>query len=318
MRSGEVAHGDNLELLRGLPQGQFHLVYIDPPYASGNSYPGAFADAWPSLEAYLDFLVPRLGAIHRVLHPRGSLLVQLDQAAAHYVKVELDRIFGRERFRGQIIWQKVRVKKAQSAGFPRLHDILLWYSRSARFCYAHQHTPLAPDYARSHYGARDLATGRRYQLVSLIQDGAGPPRRFGDQVLAPPLGKHWIWSQERIDAAFAAGRIRFTKNGRPRLVRYLDEARGNVIGDVWTDIPPVNSQAAERAGWPTQKPVALVRRIVLACSRPGDWVGDFFCGSGTTGVAAAELGRRFWLCDQSAAAVALARKRLAALRRNRA
>jgi DNA modification methylase len=129
-------------------------------------------------------------------------------------------------------------------------------------------------------------------------------------VLAPPPGKHWIWSQERIDAAMAAGRIQFTKSGRPRAVRRLDEARGNVIGSVWTDIPPVNSQAAERIGWPTQKPVALVERIIAACSRPGDLVADFFCGSGTTGVAAARLGRRHLLCDASPAAVRLTRRRL--------
>src|SRR5689334_850544 len=109
----------------------------------------------------------------------------------------------------------------------------------------------------------------------------------------------------------AAGRIQFTKSGRPRAVRFLSEARGNVIGDVWTDIPPVNSQAAERAGWPTQKPVALAERIIAACSRPGDLVADFFCGSGTTGVAAARLGRRFLLVDARPAAIQLAQKRLA-------
>ena len=295
--------GDNLEVLRGVADGTIDLIYIDPPYASGNRYAGAYDD-WSDLDAYLAFLCPRLSEMRRTLAPHGSLFVHLDHNAAHYVKVELDRMFGRDQFRGEIVWQKIRVKKAQASGFPRVHDTILWYSRSAGFHYDHQYEPLDAAYVRSHYGEKG------YQLVSLIQDGAGPPRRFGNRVLAPPPGKHWIWSQERIDRALAAGRIRFTRSGRPRLVRRLDEARGNVLGDVWTDIPPVNSQAAERAGWPTQKPVALVERVIAACSRPGDLVADFFCGSGTTGVAASRLGRRYLLVDTQPMAVALSQRRL--------
>src|SRR5262249_61201435 len=131
-----------------------------------------------------------------------------------------------EHSRARLAGPKTRVNTAPAAGLPHVHDPILWYSRSDRFRYAHQHAPLDPAYIRSHYGQRDPATGRRYQLVSLIQDGAGPARRFGDRTLAPPRGKHWIWSQDRIDRAFAAGGIRLTRNGRPRLVRYLDEAAG--------------------------------------------------------------------------------------------
>jgi DNA modification methylase len=306
----QVLHGDNLELLKRLPAEAIDLTYIDPPYASGNCYAGAYDDDWPDLDAYLNYLRPRLAEMRRTLAAHGSLFVHLDQNAAHYVKVELDGLFGREQFRGEIVWLKVRVKKAQASGFPRVHDTILWYSRSPAYHYAHQTQPLAPEYVRSHYGAHE-ADGRRYQLVSLIQDGAGPARRFGDHVLEPPRGKHWIWSQARIDAAMAAGRIRFTSRGRPRLVRYLDEAKGNVVGDVWTDIAPVNSQAADRTDWPTQKPEPLLARIILACTQPGDLVADFFAGSGTTGVAAARLGRRYLLCDRSTRAAQLARRRLA-------
>jgi DNA modification methylase len=313
MRGGRLVCGDNLVLLRGLPEASLDLIYIDPPYASGNRYPGAYDDDWPTLEAYLAFLRPRLVEMRRTLADTGSLFVHLDQNASHYAKVELDAIFGREQYRGEIIWQKIRVKKSQSIGFPRIHDSLLWYARGALPTYRHQHVPLDPAYIRSHYRV-DPATGRRFQLVSLIQDGPGPVRRFGDRELAPPPGKHWIWGQARIDAAMAEGRIRFTRGGRPRLVRDLDEAQGHVLGDVWTDIPPVNSQAAERTVWPTQKPEALLERILSACSNPGDRVADFFCGSGTTGVVAARLGRRFLLCDRSPAAIALARERLQTVR----
>jgi DNA modification methylase len=302
--------GDNLALLRRVARGSIDLIYIDPPYASGNTF-CEFDDDW-ELEEYLDFLRPRLCAMHAALAPTGSLFVHLDHNAAHYVKVELDRLFGRANFRGEIVWLKIRVKKAQANAFPRVHDTILWYSRGADYRYAHQYAPLSDAYIRSHYGRKG------YQLISLIQDGAGPPRRFGDRVLAPPRGKHWIWSQQRIDVAMAAGRIQFTKSGRPRAVRLVSEARGNVIGDVWADIPPVNSQAAERSGWPTQKPLALVERIIAACTQPGDLVADFFCGSGTTGVAAARLGRRFLLCDENAAAVRLAKQRLASCKHKRA
>jgi DNA modification methylase len=310
--SGRIHAGDNLALLGTLADGAVDLIYVDPPYASGHRYAGAYDDQWQDLDEYLAFLRPRLQEMRRVLASHGSLFVHLDHNAAHYVKIELDRLFGRERFCGEIVWLKIRIKKAQAAGFPRVHDSILWYARGPRPRYRHQHTPLDPRYARSHYGSVDPQSGRRCQLVSLIQDGSGPPRRFGDRLLLPPPGKHWIWSQARIDTALAQGRIRFTASGRPRAVRYLDEARGNVVGDVWTDIPPVNSQAIERSGWPTQKPLALCERIIAACSDPGDLVADFFCGSGTTGIAAARLGRRFLLCDLAPAAVRLTRRRLRA------
>src|SRR5262245_18590471 len=123
--------GDNLSLLPTLPEGCMQLIYIDPPYGSGNQYAGYYDDRWFHRRAYLEFLRPRLAHMHRIVSPNGSSFVHLDQRASHYVKVELYELFGEAQFRGEIVWLKVRVKKAQAAGFPRVHDTLLWYSRTS-------------------------------------------------------------------------------------------------------------------------------------------------------------------------------------------
>src|SRR5437899_480743 len=120
--------GDNLPLLRSLPEASIDLVYVDPPYGSGNRYRNAYDDTWRDRPAHLEFLRPRLGEMRRTLAPHGSLFVHLDQTAAHYVKVLLDEVFGADQFRGEIVWLKIRVKKSQTIGFPRVHDTLLWYS----------------------------------------------------------------------------------------------------------------------------------------------------------------------------------------------
>src|SRR5262245_52996754 len=128
MEPSRLILGDNLALLRRLGTGAIDLIYVDPPYASGHRYDGAYDDAWPALDDYLGFLRPRLVEMHLVLRASGSLFVHLDHNALHYVKVELDRLFGRKNFRGEIVWLKIRVKKAQASVFPRVHDTILWYS----------------------------------------------------------------------------------------------------------------------------------------------------------------------------------------------
>lgn len=136
--------------------------------------------------------------------------------------------------------------------------------------------------------------GRKWWDSDLTQAGSGPPRRFGEQgELAPPAGRHWMFDQEGIDRLLAENRIHWTAKGKPRLKRYLDEAPGVALQNVWTDIPPINSQASEAMGYPTQKPLALLERIVNASSNPGDLVLDPFCGCGTAVVAAEKLGRQW-------------------------
>jgi site-specific DNA-methyltransferase (adenine-specific)/adenine-specific DNA-methyltransferase len=144
----------------------------------------------------------------------------------------------------------------------------------------------------------------------MIQSGKGPSRNFGEKVLAPPSGMHWIWSQERIDEAMKNGRIRFTNKGTPEKIQYLDELDGDIVDDIWNDVFPINSQALEALDYPTQKPESLLERIINASSNPSDIVFDCFMGSGTTQAVAMKLGRRFIGADINLGAIQTTTNRL--------
>jgi len=173
---------------------------------------------------------------------------------------------------------------------------------------------LREDYINTTYKYAENETGRKYGSFDLTQSGAGPARRFGDEVLEPPPGKHWIWSQERIDKAMEEGLIIFTKKGTPRVKKYLDERKGEPIKDIWTDILAIQAGAKEDTDFPTQKPEALLERIIKASSNPGDIVLDAFTGSGTTGAVAEKLGRRWIMMDCGKLAIYTMQKRLLNLR----
>lgn len=169
--------------------------------------------------------------------------------------------------------------------------------------------PIKQSYEESHFRNQD-SDGRRYKMADILAKGQGPTRRFGDKVLEPPLGTHWRFGQEKIDELMSKGMIAFTKQGRPAVKMYLDEKEGSVVHNLWTDIPPVNPMAAERIDYPTQKPEALLERIIKASSNEGDLVLDCFCGSGTTAAVAEKLGRHWITCDLGRFAIHTTRKRL--------
>jgi very-short-patch-repair endonuclease/DNA modification methylase len=294
--------GDNKLVMASLLQefrGKIDLIYIDPPFDVGADFTMkiqigddsdevlkeqsileavAYRDTWgKGVDSYLHMMYERLTLMRELLSERGSIYVHLGYNVLHYVKVIMDEIFGSDNLLNQIVWQKVRSSKAQSKGFGNVHDVVLVYTKGSSFTFNPQYTELSPERIRKHYKYIEEGTGRRYQLCDLTQKGEGPPRRFGDRVLKPPPGKHWIWSQERIDQAMAEGRIVFTSGKMPRLKRYLDESLGNPAEDIWVDIPPINSQSYERLDYDTQKPEQLLTRIILASSNEGDLVADFFC-----------------------------------------
>lgn len=259
--------------------------------------------------AYLSMMAPRLKELHRVLAPKGSLYLHCDPTASHYIKLLLDSIFGGKNFRNEIIWQKIRTTKAQTNGFGKVHDTIFLYSKSEDSYFYTQYKDLDPNYIDSHFKI-DPKTGRYIQLVSLLQKGQGQPRIFGDKLLDPPAGRHWIWSQDRINAAMEQGLIEFTANGRPRKIQFLDESKGDIVDDIWNDIFPINSQAREALGYPTQKPEALLKRILLASSKEGDVVLDPFCGCGTA-ISVAQQLKRTWIgIDITHLAITLMKKRL--------
>lgn len=258
--------------------------------------------------AYLVMMAPRLAELHRVLKPTGSLYLHCDPTASHYIKLLLDAVFGPVNFRNEIVWERTTGRKA-GRQFGRVHDVILFYSRSTQWVWNPPMVAQTESTVRGHDLVRD-ADGALYRLSDLTGAGQGPPRVFGDRTIDPPPGRHWMFDQDGINELFRAGRIVFSKNGRPRLRTPLSELPGVAVRDIWTDVEPLNSAAAERLGYPTQKPEALLERIIQSSSNEGDVVLDPFCGCGTAIVVAERLHRRWIGIDVTHLAITLIRHRL--------
>jgi DNA modification methylase len=185
------------------------------------------------------------------------------------------------------------------------------YRRSSTYVFNKQYIDFDENYIKSFYKYIEEESGRKYRISDFTQKGNGPPRVFGDKgVIKPPNGKHWIWSQDKIDEGIKKGIIIFSSTGWPGLKRYLDEREGNLVRDIWTDIKDIGPQSAERFDYPTQKSEALLERIIAASSNPGDLVMDVFAGSGTTAAVAEKLGRRWIVCDFGKHAIYTMQKRM--------
>ena len=270
----------------------------------------AFAKLVPrsDLLAYLSMMAPRLVELRRVLKPTGSLYLHCDPTASHYLKLLLDAVFGPENFRSEISWKR-SASHGGAQNFHDVHDTILYVVKSDDYTWTAPRIPHDESYLESHYGSVD-PDGHRYQLVSAHGAGPGPARTFGDRLIEPPQGRHWM-DQDTIDEWMRKGLVVFTRTGMPRFKRYLTATDGRPIPNVWTDIFPLNSQAQERLGYPTQKPEALLERIIAASSNVGDVVLDPFCGCGTTIAAAQKMDRQWIGIDITHLAVGLIKRRLA-------
>ena len=263
--------------------------------------------------AYLAMMAVRLLELHRVLKPTGSLYLHCDPTASHYLKILLDAVFGARNFRNEIVWQRSTGKSLMSVRLPTNHDIILSYQKSDDYCWNQENLYIPydvtdlPEKTAAKYRHRD-DDGRLYRLDSLINPNSNRPNLTYEFL---GVTRVWRWTRERMQRAHADGIVVQTAPGRvPQMKRYLDEQEGIPISDVWTDIPPINSRAQERLGYPTQKPVALLERILNASSNPGDVVLDPFCGCGTTVHAAQKLGRQWIGIDVTHLAIGLIEKRL--------
>lgn len=260
--------------------------------------------------AYLAMMAPRLIELHRALKPGGALYLHCDTTASHYLKLLLDAVFGPECFRNEIVWKRTVSHNNVTRRFGDESDTLLFYTRGERSVFNVQYRPYSPAYIESHYSQRD-PDGRRFTTRDLRNPSVRPNLRYEYKGYQPhPNG--WAISRAKMEAYDAQGLLWFPpkKTGRIRLKRYLDEMPGTPMGTVWDDILPLNSQAAERLGYPTQKPEALLARIIEASTNPGDVVLDPFCGCGTTIAAAQALGRRWIGIDITHLAINLIRHRL--------
>lgn len=310
---------------------------------------GRLADALHALKtlvghsdmlAYLSMMAPRIQELHRVLRPTGSLYLHCDPTASHYLKLLLDAVFGGGNFRAEIVWKRSSAHndaKQGRRGHGRIHDVILFYSKGEGFTWNTLYTRYEEDYLASEY-RHASEDGRRYKETDLtaakpggdvsyewrvkrsakdqpwtadLSDEWKTPRRGWEYRGVPPYqGRYWAYSKDNLIAFAKSGHLIHRATGMPRLVQFADEMPGVPLQDVWTDIPPLGPKAAEREGYPTQKPEALLDRIILSSSNPGDVVLDPFCGCGTAVASAQRLGRRWIGIDITALATGIITRRL--------
>jgi DNA modification methylase len=315
--------GDNLTQLLKLPDSSVDLIYIDPPFNSSRTYEvfweekremRAFEDRHESTAAYIEFMRPRCVELARVLKPTGTFYYHCDRHACHYVKVMLDQIFGAAGFVNEIIWKRQSSHndaKQGSKHLGRVHDTLFMYAKGKAYFFKHLYRPYDPEYIRDFYRYVEESSGRRYQLGDLGAPGGAAPSKGNPKYEFLGVTRYWRYSEANMKRLYAEGRIVQTREGAvPRLKRYLDEGKGVPLGSVWDDIGPVQGIAAEHQGYPTQKPIKLLERIIEISSKPGDLVLDAFCGCGTALVAAEKLGRNWLGIDISPTACRVMAKRL--------
>lgn len=258
--------------------------------------------------AYLVMMAARLVELHRVLKPTGSLYLHCDPTASHYLKIILDTILGQKQFRNEIIWKRTSAHN-DSGTCGNSHDVLLLYTKTNTFVWNKHYQAYDDKYVQSHYNKVDK-DGRKYRTDNLTAfglSGGGYTYEWNG------VTKLWRVPEAKMRELHDQGRIRYTQSGTAEFIRYLDEMPGLPLQDVWDDIPPINSQAAERLGYPTQKPLALLDRMIQASSNPGDVVLDPFCGCGTAIASAQKLGRKWIGIDITHLAIALMKYRLEAM-----
>jgi len=328
--------------------GKVDLIYIDPPFATGADFSyqaqvgddefikeaniieqKAYRDTWgQGLDGYVSWFYEAASLLYELLSEEGSIYVHCDPTASHYIKIVLDAIFGTENFRNHITWKRTSSHNNAKKWGP-ISDNILFYSKSDNFTWNIIYQEYDQDYIDSFYRYEDERG--QYSSVGLTGPGttqgdSGKPWRGIDPTLT---GRHWtvpnsqlaeaypnldlstLSVQERLDLLDEAGLVHWPARGsKPRRKRYLDDAKGVPIQEIITDIRPLGSHAKERLSYPTQKPEALLERIIRASSNENDLVLDCFCGSGTTAAAAEKLNRRWIACDLGRFAIHTARKRL--------
>ena len=263
------------------------------------------------MQSYLIMMAVRLLEMHRLLRPTGSIYLHCDPTASHYLKLLMDTIYGSNNFRNEVVWQRTLPKGLMTRRYPTSHDVLIAYQRSDAATWNADAIFLPYDESkldaktRAQYSRRD-PDGRRYQLTSLLNPNKDRPNLTYDFM---GVTRVWRWTKERMEEARKQGLVVQTAPGRPpRYKRYLDEQRGRPLSDVWTDVPPVSGK--EAVGYPTQKPLALLERIIKASSSEGGMVLDPFCGCATALVAAEKLERKWMGIDISPRAKDLIKQRL--------
>jgi len=316
--------------------GEINLIYIDPPFDTGADFSfmatipedpetseelqteftkqpsvleqKAYRDTWgQGLDSYLEWFYETAVLLRELLHENGSIYVHLDWHVSFYAKVVLDEVFGSDNFLSEIVWRRTNAKGLAFTAYPNNHDVILYFAKSPKFTWNRPFRKHDPDYVKTFYRFADSQTGRRYRLSDLTNPNPDRPN------LTYEWKGHrrvWRWTRERMEEADRKGLIHYSSTGLASQKRFLDEMEGTSVDSIWDDVLPVQAQASERVGYPTQKPEALLDRIVKASTNEGDLVLDCFTGSGTSVVVAEKLNRRWIGCDLGRFAIHTARKRL--------
>jgi len=331
--------GDKKYVLPGLLSefaNSVDLIYIDPPFDTGADFSylvevpdhqvdatsftklpsvieqKAYRDTWgvgeTHLDSYLHWFYDTVVFLVKLLKPTGSIYVHLDWHVSHYAKGVLDEVLGRDNFRNEIIWRRTYAHNDPNR-YGNNCDFLLFYTRSENYTWNQPFSAFDSSYVDSHYTRID-ESGRRYRLVTLDAPAHGRPPNYAWKGVWPPKGRMWALTKDKMEELERQGRIEYTRNKIPNRRYFLDEMKGVPCQSLWTDIFPVNSQAIESVGYVTQKPEALLERIIKSSSSKGDIVLDCFVGSGTSAAVAERLGRRWVACDLSRFAIHTTRKRL--------
>ena len=345
--------GDNLEQLKKLPDACVDLIYIDPPFNSNRNYEvfwgetkekRSFEDRHESTKAYIDYMRPRCEQLARVLKKTGSFYYHCDWHASHYVKVMLDQIFGENNFRNEIVWKRSSAHSDTKQGmsqYGHVTDSIFFYTGGETWTWNPQFTAYDESYLESEY--RHVAKdGRHYKETDVtaakpggdteyewrVKRKAGadtdwepdfevefmrPQKGWEYKTVKPYEKRFWAYSRDNLIQFWKEGRLTHRETGMPRLMHFAEEMPGVALQDLWTDIPPIGAKAAERLGYPTQKPLALMERILQSSSGENDLVLDAFCGCGTTLVAAQKLKRQWIGIDISPTACRVMAKRLRAV-----
>ncbi|MEI7795223.1 MAG: DNA methyltransferase [Methylococcaceae bacterium] len=312
--------GDNLEILKTLDSESVDLIYLDPPFFSNRNYEviwgdkgevRSFQDRWSGgVEHYIGWLKERVEEMHRILKPTGSIFLHCDWHANAEIKVFiLNKVFGEENFRGEVVWQRTAVHNDAKKKLAVVSDTIWYYSKGKKICWNPAFTDLTDEAINTRYRYEDEKG--RFHLGPIDSPSPRPNMIYEWNGFQSPA-KGWRYSKETMAQLDTENKIWYPtdKNKRPRLKLYLEETKGALLGNVWTDIGNVQGHAKERIGYPTQKPEALLERIITMASNEGDVVLDAFVGGGTT-VAVAERLRRKWIgIDQSVMAIKVTEMRL--------
>jgi site-specific DNA-methyltransferase (adenine-specific) len=266
--------------------------------------------------AYLSMMAIRLIELRRVLKPTGSIYLHCDDTASHYLKIVMDSVFGPKNFRNEIVWKRTFSHGNVGRSYGAVCDMILWYTKGDGYTWNQTYGAFTDEYIESAFKYQD-ADGRRWQSVTLRNPGVRPnlhyPYTASNGITYQPHPNGWSCDIERMRKYDAEGRLHFPAKpeGALRLKMYLDESKGVRLQNLWDDIPPIGAGAAERLGYPTQKPEGLLARVIAACCNEGDIVLDPFCGCGTTIAAAQKLNRRWIGIDITHLAINLIKVRLA-------